>query len=271
MAPREPRPLWGLLLLIIRLMQVTAASEPSLAFPEHLNSNFAIPSCEKIAMLKSLKTGSTTFANILFRVAVSRGMRVLRQDEGPDLSVNYTLPSARDPPMDMVISHIRGGCVQPREFPKLMSFYEEVRHCCVAICICIVCPISAACVRRLRRWQPPLPQALPLPPLMPHPPRPFPICPHHHASLPPIHAPAVLVPQVLGTDDFTLLTTVREPVSRYLSHIKYFTFQSLKERTGRDYKLSEIVAEKKLFNVLSCVFGIYNMEDALAFIQGPIF
>lgn len=89
----------------------------------------AIPSCQKIALLKSLKTGSTTFANILFRAGAARGMKVMRQEEGQglDFAVNYTLPVTGT--VDMVLSHIKGGCVKPGEYPQLLKFYEQVSRC----------------------------------------------------------------------------------------------------------------------------------------------
>lgn len=86
------------------------------------------PSCTKFAFLKSLKTGSTTFANILFRMAASQGKRGYKQVAGTDHSIDYqNMPAKRDD-ADVVMSHIKQGCVAKGEFPRLLKFYEEVRH-----------------------------------------------------------------------------------------------------------------------------------------------
>lgn len=112
------------LFICVILTQVSASVASQLPTTGYADL-LPVPNCNKVAMLKSLKTGSTTFASILFRVAAAHGLRVFRQEEH-DASVNYTLPPMRQGAADVVLSHIRGGCIARGEWPRLMSFYEEV-------------------------------------------------------------------------------------------------------------------------------------------------
>lgn len=91
----------------------------------------------------------------------------------------------------------------------------------------------------------------------------------------PSHLPALPCPlvseQVLGTDQYSLITTIRDPVDRVLSHISFFVFQRLKDVTGRDWTLEQVVRMQAYNNLISCMFGIYNVDDAEAFIASDTF
>lgn len=114
---------WPGLALAFALHACFAAAEPSTLAD---SSRLPIPSCEKIAFIKNLKTGSTTFANILYRMAASRDLRAYKQTNGTDHTVTYLRPPAQRDVADVVMSHITGQCIPRGDTPALLGFYEQV-------------------------------------------------------------------------------------------------------------------------------------------------
>ncbi len=161
----------------------------------------AIPSCDKFAFIKTPKTGSTTFTNMLFRTAVMREMKIFKQYPGANITIDYNDPPRREGLHDIVMSHYATHCVKKGEFDKLLDWYGSV----------------------------------------------------------------------LGTDNFTLIASVREPVARYISHLKYFTFKMLLENTGKNWTIPEVLAANLHTNVMGCYFGIYDEAGARAFVNSAAF
>jgi hypothetical protein len=164
-------------------------------------ATYPIPSCDKFAFIKTPKTGSTTFSNILFRTAVVHGKRVFKQFPGHNITLNYNEAPRYEGRHDIVMSHFATHCVRPGEYEKLLQWYGSV----------------------------------------------------------------------LGTDNFTMMASVREPVSRYVSHLKYFTFPDMLASTGRKWTTKEVLEAKLNVNVIGCVFGIYTEEAAHEFVKSALF
>jgi hypothetical protein len=162
---------------------------------------FDVSSCDKFALIKTPKTGSSTWTNILFRTAVAQGKRIFKQYPGGNTTIDYRDPPAKTGSADIVFSHFLTHCVGRGEFDRLQRFYATV----------------------------------------------------------------------LGTDNYTLIVPVRHPVSRYLSHLRYFTFKGLQEQTGRNWTLAEVLGKKLHTNIMSCQLGVKDEQDARALIGSAAF
>ena len=76
---------------------------------------------------------------------------------------------------------------------------------------------------------------------------------------------------LLGTDDFTVVTTVRHPVARFLSHFYFFAADELERATGKPADLAALVKERGYNNLTSCVFGVQQLEEAVALVNSSLF
>jgi hypothetical protein len=68
-----------------------------------------------------------------------------------------------------------------------------------------------------------------------------------------------------------LVTTVRNAVARYISHMKFFTIPDLFNVSGNRFSVEDLVKRRILPNILSCMFGIYTWQDMRAFVASPLF
>jgi hypothetical protein len=77
--------------------------------------------------------------------------------------------------------------------------------------------------------------------------------------------------RTLGTKNFLLVTTVRNAVARYISHLKFFTIPDLFKVSGHHFPIEDLVNRRIMPNILSCMFGIYTWQDMRAFVASPLF
>jgi hypothetical protein len=77
---------------------------------------------------------------------------------------------------------------------------------------------------------------------------------------------------LLGTDDFSVVTTVRHPVARFLSHFYFFAADELERASGgKPADLAALVHQRGYNNLTACVFGVQQLDEAIALVNSSLF